>query len=40
MVQTFVDSIPVDDEVGKEITLNIQTQYKNNNTFFTDSMGL
>ena len=40
MVETFVDSIPIGDKVGKEVTLNIKTRYNNGNKFFTDSMGL
>lgn len=40
MIETFVDSIPIGDKVGKEVTLNIKTRYNNGNKFFTDSMGL
>lgn len=40
MVETYVDSISIADNFGKEITLNIQTKYNNNKTFYTDSMGL
>ena len=40
MVETQLDSIPVNDNVGKEVTLNIQTNKNNNRTFYTDSMGL
>jgi len=39
-IETFVDSIPVTDGKGKEVTLNIKTNYKNNKIFYTDSMGL
>ena len=38
-VETFVDSIDIS-ETGKEITLNVETNIKNNNEFFTDSNGL
>lgn len=40
MIETFVDSIPIDEGRGKEITLNLKTKYNNNKTFYTDSMGL
>ncbi len=40
MIETQLDSIPVEDNVGKEVTLNIKTNYNNDKTFFTDSMGL
>ena len=40
MIETFVDSIPIDDGFGKEVTLNLKTKYNNGKTFFTDSMGL
>lgn len=33
-------SINVDDGIGKEVTLNIKTAYKNNREFYTDSNGL
>jgi len=40
VIETFVDSIPIADGKGKEVTLNFQTKYANNKTFYTDSMGL
>jgi hypothetical protein len=40
MIETFVDSIPIDDKIGKEVTLNLKTKYNNSKTFYTDSMGL
>ena len=40
IVETQLDSIPVNDNVGKEVTLNVQTNKNNNRTFYTDSMGL
>lgn len=40
LVETFVDSIDVKDQIGKEITMNIATNLNNNNTFYTDSLGL
>ena len=40
-VQTFVDSINTSDGQGKEIVMVVQTpSIKNNNTFYTDSMGM
>lgn len=39
-VETFVDSIPISDGIGKEITLNFKSNYMNNGIFYTDSMGL
>jgi hypothetical protein len=39
-IESFVDSISIMDDRGKEVTLNIQTKYKNLRTFYTDSMGL
>jgi hypothetical protein len=39
-IETFVDSIGISDNIGKEITLNLQTKYKNGKVFYTDSMGL
>lgn len=35
-----MDSIPIFDEVGKEITINIKTSINNHNEFYTDSNGL
>jgi hypothetical protein len=40
LIETFVDSIPIDDRIGKEVTLNLKTKYNNGKTFYTDSMGL
>ena len=40
LVETQLDSIPITDNVGKEVTLNIKANYNNNKTFITDSMGL
>lgn len=40
MIETYIDSIPISDAVGKEVTLNLKTKYNNGKTFFTDSMGL
>lgn len=40
MIESFVDSVNIDDDIGKEVTLNIQTKYRNLRTFYTDSMGL
>ena len=40
LVETQLDSIPISDNVGKEVTLNIKTNYENGRAFFTDSMGL
>lgn len=39
-IVTHLEPIPIKDQVGKEVTLNIRTKYKNNSTFYTDSMGL
>jgi len=39
-IQTFIDSIPIDDGIAKEIVLLINTNIDNNNTFYTDSNGL
>jgi hypothetical protein len=40
LIETFIDSIPIADKVGKEVTLNLKTKYNNGKTFYTDSMGL
>ena len=40
MIETFIDSIPINDNNGKEVTINIKTKYNNGKTFYTDSMGL
>lgn len=39
-IETFVDSIQVDDGVGKEVVLLIDTNINSGNTFYTDSNGL
>lgn len=40
LIETFIDSIPISDGIGKEVTLNLKTKYNNGKTFYTDSMGL
>jgi len=40
LVETQLDSIPVDDNVGKEVTFNLKTNFKNEKQFYTDSMGM
>lgn len=39
-METFLDSIPIDDNIGKEVVLSLKTNYDNSNKFFTDSNGL
>jgi hypothetical protein len=39
-VETFVGSIDIDDEIGKEVVILFDTQIGNNGTFYTDSNGL
>jgi len=40
-IETFVDSIDISSGIGKEVTLNVQTNLLFNNlTFYTDSAGL
>ena len=39
-VETFLKAIDVSDQIGKEVTLNIQTEIKNGELFKTDSNGL
>jgi hypothetical protein len=39
-IESQLDSIPIDDGVGKEVTLNLKTGLNGNRTFYTDSMGL
>lgn len=40
-IQSFVDSIPVDDLVGKEVVMLVEVpSINNNNIFYTDSMGM
>lgn len=40
LIETLIDSIPISDGFGKEVTLNLKTKYNNGKTFYTDSMGL
>ena len=40
-IETFIDSIPIDDNQGKEIVMKVSSpQISNNNVFYTDSQGL
>lgn len=39
-LETFVDSIPIDDGVGKEVTLNVRTSIYSQHEFSTDANGL
>ena len=39
-IETFLDSIPIDDHIGKEIVMLIDTGIMNKNVFYTDSNGL
>lgn len=39
-VESHLDSIPIADGIGKEVTFNLQTGINGNRTFYTDSMGL
>jgi hypothetical protein len=39
-IESFVDSIPIDDGVGKEVTINIKTSINNQHEFYTDANGL
>lgn len=39
-IESFVDSIPVHDFIGKEVVLLVDTKINNGDTFFTDSNGL
>ena len=40
-IESHIDSIPVTDNIGKEITMNFAAVgYNNNKTFYTDSNGL
>lgn len=39
-VETFLKAIDVSDQIGREVTLNIQTEIKNGGLFKTDSNGL
>lgn len=40
LVDSALQGIPIDDGIGKEVTINIKTGYNNNKIFYTDSMGL
>lgn len=40
LVETHLESIPISDNIGKEVTLNLKTNFNNNRAFYTDSMGL
>lgn len=41
VLRSFVDSIPVDDGKGKEVIMVVEVpSIKNQNTFYTDSMGM
>ena len=39
-LHSFIKSIPIDDNIGKEIVLLVTSNIMNNKTFFTDSNGL
>lgn len=39
-LETLVKSISIEDGRGKEVVMEIETNIKNNNTFYTDSNGL
>ncbi len=39
-VESYVNSIPISDNVGKEVTINIATNINNKEEFYTDSNGL
>ena len=39
-IETHIDSIEINDKVGKEVIMNFATNYENNKTFYTDSNGL
>jgi hypothetical protein len=39
-VETFIDSIPIADGVGKEVVLQLETGINNKDVFYTDSNGL
>ena len=41
VLKSFVDSIPVDDGIGKEVIMIVEVpSIKNSYTFYTDSMGM
>eukprot|EP01016_Furgasonia_blochmanni_P020637 TRINITY_DN2303_c0_g1_i16.p1 TRINITY_DN2303_c0_g1~~TRINITY_DN2303_c0_g1_i16.p1 ORF type:complete len:874 (-),score=283.75 TRINITY_DN2303_c0_g1_i16:239-2860(-) len=39
-IETFVDSIDIDDDIGKEIILKVKSQIHNQGVFYTDSNGM
>ena len=39
-IESFIDSISIEDGYGKEITLKIKTMITNKDEFYTDSNGL
>jgi hypothetical protein len=39
-IETWLDSIPIDDNIGKEVCLGFRTNFDNQNKFYTDSNGL
>jgi len=39
-LETFINSIDIDDGIGKEVVLLVDTEIQNNKTFYTDSNGL
>jgi hypothetical protein len=39
-IETWLDSISIDDNIGKEVCLSLKTNFDNQNKFYTDSNGL
>lgn len=39
-IESFIDSIPIEDGVGKEVVIKVNTHIKNAGVFYTDSNGL
>lgn len=39
-IETYLKEVPIDDSIGKEITMTIETDLQNNGEFYTDSNGL
>lgn len=39
-IDSFIDSISIEDGIGKEVVLDIDTFIENNEKFYTDSNGL
>ena len=39
-IESFIDSLDIDDRRGKEVIILIDTKIQNNNIFYTDSSGL